>query len=272
MKFSVLMSIYHKEKPDFFEMALLSIWDNQTLKPNEIILVEDGQLTAGLNLVIDRWKKKLSNILKVIKLNENVGTGRAKQEGLKYCSNNYVAIMDTDDISLPTRFEKQITYLEEHPDIVILGSQMYEFINEPNNIIGKRNVPLDYESILTFSKYRSPFNNQSIIYNKNIIESIGGYQHHLYMEDYNLFLRIIANKHQVANLDDSLVLFRMDENTLGRRRGLIYIKSEWQLAKLKSSLKIQSMLGSYSLFIVRAIPRLLPQRLMPAIYYFLRKR
>ena len=111
MQFSVLMSIYHKEKPEYFDRAMLSVWDEQSVKPDEIVLVQDGKLTDGLYMVISEWKNKLGEVLKIIALEQNVGTGQAKNIGLTKCVFNLVAIMDTDDIATSKRFEKQIDFL-----------------------------------------------------------------------------------------------------------------------------------------------------------------
>ena len=271
MNFSVLMSVYHKENPLHLNQSLLSIWDEQILKPNEIVLVEDGPLNDGLYDVIEQWQNKIPSILKRIKLDKNLGTGKAKNIGLKHCSHSYIAIMDSDDISLPERFLKQISCLKENPQLAILGCQMSEFIDNIENVVAIREVPTEHSDIIKFSKYRSPFNNQSIIYRKDMIENVGGYQHHLFMEDYNLFLRVISKGTEVKNLPDILIMARVGNDLYRRRRGIQYIKSEWQLAKLKSSLKIQNKPAIYSLFLFRSLPRLLPGNLLRPIYYFLRK-
>ena len=258
MNFSVLMSVYYKENPSHLNQALLSIWDEQILKPNEIVLVEDGPLNDGLYNVIEQWQNKIPSILKRIKLEKNLGTGKAKNIGLKH-------------ISLPERFLKQISCLKENPQLAILGCQMSEFIDNIENVVAIREVPTEHSDIIKFSKYRSPFNNQSIIYRKDMIENVGGYQHHLFMEDYNLFLRVISKGSEVKNLPDNLIRARVGNDLYRRRRGIQYIKSEWQLAKLKSSLKIQNKPAIYSLFLFRSLPRLLPGNLLRPIYYFLRK-
>src|SRR5690554_5001347 len=115
MSFTVLMSVYAKEQPDYFNQAFLSIWDQQTLKPDQIVLVKDGPLTAELDAEIQRWQEKLGKVLSVVELPENVGLGAALNEGLKACKYELVARMDTDDISLPARFEEQVAFMQTHP-------------------------------------------------------------------------------------------------------------------------------------------------------------
>lgn len=272
MNFSVLISIYFKEQPEHFNACMESIWNNQTVKPSEIIMVEDGPLTAELDQIIKYWKDKLADTLKVIKLAKNVGTGKAKNIGLQQCINEIVCIVDTDDISVPDRFEKQITILSNDPDLVILGGQIIEFINEPSSPSGMRNVPLTNLELRQYAKKQSPFNNMTIAYRKSKILKVGGYQHHLWMEDYNLFLRVIAEGYKVQNLQDVLVYARIDNGMHGRRKGLEYIKSEKQLLDLKKQLKLQNPLYANMLFLIRSAFRLLPANLLGKIYNtFLRK-
>ena len=273
MKFSVLISIYFKEQPEHLNQCLESIWDNQTVKPSEIILIEDGPLTSELDHMIEFWKEKLVDVLKVTKLAENVGTGKAKNIGLQQCMNEIVAIVDTDDISVTDRFEKQISIISKDPELAILGGQSVEFIDDPSCPSGIRNVPLTDRELRQYVKKQSPFNNMTIAYRKSKILDVGGYQHHYWMEDYNLFLRVIAKGYKVSNLPDVLVYARIDNGMHGRRRGFEYIKSEKQLLDLKKQLKIQSPFYANMYFIVRSAFRLMPANLLGKIYNrFLRKK
>lgn len=270
MRFSVLLSIYHKENPTHFNEALTSIWDNQTLKPNEIVLVKDGPLSPELDKVIEQWKVKLGEKFIVSALARNEGTGRAKNHGLQLCQYPYVAIMDADDISTPDRFEKQISYLSTHPDVVVLGGQLKEFKDSIDNIITQRLVPTTHNEILHYGKSRAPINHSTSIYKKEEIIKVGGYQHHLLMEDYNLWIRVLAAGYKTANLPDTLLYMRSD-GMHGRRRGWIYVKGEWQLFKLKRNLKFQSLPKALMLFIIRASVRLLPTSLLQYLYRLVRK-
>lgn len=264
------MSIYHKEDPFHFQTALESIWDQQTIKPNEIILVQDGPLTPELDIIISNWKDKLPNHFQTIKLAKNVGTGKAKNIGLQACQYPYVAIMDTDDISVPNRFECQLSFLVQNPEIVLVGGQIIEFEGRPENILSKKSVPLNQDEIITFAKKRSPFNHPATMYRRDVIQALGGYHHHLLMEDYNLWVRILAQGHKTKNLDQVLVFMRSRKAMLGRRRGLGYIKSEWQMMRLKQQLKFQNTGPALIIFILRSAPRLLPSSILNHVYKFLR--
>lgn len=264
--FSVLSSIYHKEHPLHFNACMESIWDNQTLKPTEIILVEDGPLTPELDKVIAQWQEKLGNVLSVKKLEENVGTGKAKNIGLQECTYDIVCIVDTDDIYVAERFEKQIKFLKNNPDVSIIGGQIFEFVEDIHMPTGMRKVPLSDKDLKEYAKKQSPFNNMTITYRKSHILEVGGYQHHLWMEDYNLFLRVIAKGYKIQNLADVLVYARIDNGMHGRRKGLEYIKSEKQLLKLKKDLKLQRPIHANILFLIRSTFRLLPSSLLGKIY------
>lgn len=271
--FSVLISIYHKELFTHFNECMKSIWDNQTLKPTEIILVEDGPLTPELDKEIARWQTKLGEVLTVIRLAQNVGTGKAKNIGLQNCSHEIISIVDTDDISVSDRFEKQISFMQKNIEYSIVGGQILEFIENINKPTGMRKVPFSNDALIKYAERQSPFNNMTIAYRKSHIQQVGGYQHHMWMEDYNLFLRVIAKGYKITNLEDILVYARIDNGMHARRKGIEYIKSEKQLLNLKKELGLQNPIHANMLFLIRSAFRLMPSSLLGIIYNtFLRKK
>lgn len=273
MNFSVLMSIYIKEKASFLNECFESIWIKQCFKPNEIVVVLDGPITPDLSKVLVFWKSILNDVLKIIILEKNVGLGNALNIGLRNCSNEWVFRMDTDDICMPDRFEKQLAFIESNPDVVLFGGQVLEFENEPNDFQVLKSVPTTNEEIRLFSQKRCPFNHMTVAYKKSIILELGGYQHHLFMEDYNLWLRVIGADYKVANLADVVLYARVGNGMHARRKGLEYIKSEKQLLNLKKDLKLQNPLYANMLFLIRSMFRLMPSTLLGKIYNtFLRKK
>lgn len=124
MNFSVLLSLYHKEKPEYLEKCFESIWDKQILKPSEIVLVLDGPIGEELISYVQKWQAKINNVLKIVPLSQNVGLGKALNEGLKQCSYDWVFRMDTDDICTPDRFEKQVAFIRQNPDVVLFSGQV----------------------------------------------------------------------------------------------------------------------------------------------------
>ena len=184
-----------------------------------------------------------------------------------------MCIVDTDDISVSDRFEKQITVFAKDPELVILGGQITEFVDDIDSPSGMRNVPLTNLDLRNYAKRQSPFNNMTIAYRRTKILEVGGYQHHLWMEDYNLFLRVIAKGYKIQNLEDILVYARIDNGMHARRKGYEYIKSEKQLLNLKKELKLQNPIHANILFLIRSTFRLLPSSMLGKIYNtFLRKK
>ncbi|CAM3039928.1 glycosyltransferase [Acinetobacter celticus] len=273
MKISILMSLYIKENENFLNDCLKSVWEEQTVPPDEIVLVVDGPIGKDLQDSLIFWQKRIGSSLKIVPLAVNVGLGKALNEGLKHCSNDWIFRMDTDDICTPDRFEKQIKFIQQNPDIVLFGGQILEFDQEISDANVFKAVPVNYGDIKKFAQKRCPFNHMTVAYRKDIIEHLGGYKHHLFMEDYNLWLRVIGADYKVANLEDVVLYARVGNGMHARRKGLEYIKSEKQLLNLKKELKIQNSMHANILFLIRSAFRLMPSPLLGKIYNtFLRKK
>lgn len=271
--FSILMSLYHKENPNALEQCFQSIWKDQSIQPTEIVLVLDGAIGEDLNQCITKWQQTIGKPLKVIPLSQNIGLGKALNKGLEHCSNEWVFRMDTDDICRPDRFEKQIQFIQSHPNVALFGGQILEFDQTPDDSAVIKSVPTTYDDIKKFAQKRCPFNHMTVAYKKSVIMELGGYQHHLFMEDYNLWLRVIGAGYTVANLPDVILYARVGNGMHARRKGYEYIKSEKQLLKLKKDLKLQNPLYANILFLVRSTFRLLPSSFLGKIYnIFLRKK
>lgn len=270
MNFSVLLSVYNKETPNNLDECLRSISLDQTLQPTEIILVKDGQLTTELNETISYWCDILHEKLVLINIPENVGLGNALNIGLESCSYEWIFRMDTDDICLPDRFEKQINFIKNNPEVSLFSGTIKEFDTVSSNFTNYKELPTTHENIIRYATWKNPFNHVAVAFKKSAIQKVGGYQHHLYMEDYNLWLRVLSAGFKSANLKDTLVLVRAGEDMIKRRKGKVYINSEWQLFKLKRSLGYQSTLSALFVFFVRSAPRLLPTFILTKVYSVLR--
>lgn len=264
IKFSVLMSVYYKEKASYLDDALNSIF-SQTLKPNEVVLVEDGPLNDDLYKVIDKYKKKYK-YFKTVRLKKNMGLGNALNEGLKHCSYEYVARMDTDDISMPDRFEKQIRYLEKHPEVDLIGSNIAEYDEDMINITGYRIVPESNDEIKEFMKKRNPFNHMSVIYKKGKVFEAGNYLDMPYFEDYYLWSRMAVNNCAFYNIQENLIQVRGGTNMIKRRGGKKYLscikRMEYELLELKIIKKREYYIN----LLVRSICALIPNRIRKLIY------
>lgn len=214
--FSVLMSVYKNEKSTYLNASLKSI-ENQTVVPDEIILVEDGPLTKELYEVIDTHRNMFGKGFKVVVLNKNQGLGNALRIGTKYVSTKWIARMDTDDIAVPNRFELQLREIEKNPQLAVIGGQVDEFEGSIDNIVGKRIVPCSQVDIYKFIKWRSPFNHPTVMINKTMLEKVGGYENKGKLEDYFLWAKIIAKGYAVRNLPQVLVHMRVDSGMYDRR-------------------------------------------------------
>lgn len=227
VSFSVCMSVYHGDNANFLRDALTSII-NQTRRPDEIVLVVDGPVGDDISKVIDEYEH-CYEIFKVIRLTKNSGHAIARQTGLEAAKNDYVAIMDSDDIAVSDRFEKQMAYIEEHPDVDVLGGQIDEFIGDCSNIVGTRVVPLKDEMIKNYLKSRCPMNLVTVMLKKNSVQKVGGYIDWYCEEDYYLWVRMAEQGMTFANLPDNLVNVRVGEEMYQRRGGMRYFKSEARL-------------------------------------------
>lgn len=228
LKFSVLMPIYFKENPEYFNTALESIV-NQTLKPNEIVIVKDGALTQELDTVIKEYVSKFPQLFNIVSLEKNVGQGKARNAGLQACKYNIVALMDSDDIARKDRFEIQIKYLETHSEIDCLGSFITEFENNSNIIESIKAVPITHDAIFNFGKWRSPMNNMTVVYRKDKVMEVGAYNFFNFGEDYYLFAKMLMNGCKFHNLEECLVNARAGSRMLAKRVGWNKIKQEFML-------------------------------------------
>src|SRR5690625_2957113 len=154
--FSVLLSVYEKENPNYLNQALESIWDYQSLKPDQIVLVLDGPLTEDLYNAVNFWKDKLNETLTCVVLEKNVGLAAALNEGLKYCKNELVARMDTDDVAVSERFELQLNFMLSNPNIAVSSGRIDEYTDDLSTLVSKRELPLTHGQVVRFAKKRNP--------------------------------------------------------------------------------------------------------------------
>ena len=253
-KYSVLMSLYNKEQPEYLRAALDSMI-NQTVKPDEIVLVEDGPLTDELYKVIEEYE----DYLHIVVNEKNLGLGVALNKGLEACKNELVARMDTDDIAVPDRCEKQLRYFAIHPDVTILGGQIEEFIVDPQKPVGKRAVPETDEELKEYIKRRCPFNHMTVMFKKMDILKVGSYQDWFWNEDYFLWIRLALKGYKFANLSVTLVKTRIGAEMYDRRGGEKYFRSEIGIQKLMLREKIISL----PIYLMNCGKRLIVEKMMP---------
>lgn len=275
MSFSVLISVYHKENPDFLELALKSVVE-QTLKPSEIVIVKDGPLTTDLEAVLLNYKINYPDLFTFISLPENKGLGNALSIGLLKCQFERVARMDTDDICSLDRFEKQVGFMNLYPEVDVVGTSIEEFRNVPGDLKVSRSLPNLQSEIISFSKLRNPLNHPTVMYKKSKVIEAGNYNSDfLFLEDYSLFIRMLNNGAEIRNLNDRLLHFRVGSSPLEmikRRSGWNYAKTEWRFASNIRRIQYFSF-GEWLKYVLVRIPvKLMPNRLILFLYTkFLRR-
>lgn len=263
-QFSVLLSLYYKERPDFLYQSLASIFD-QTAIPAEVVLVKDGPLTDELEKILLGYQQRCSS-LKIVSLPQNQGLGRALNEGLKHCTYDIVARMDTDDIAKPDRFEKQLSFLGTHPEIDVVGSWIDEFEGSIDNILSVRKLPETPEDLFQYGKLRNPINHPAVMFRKSAVLRSGSYQHFPLFEDYYLWVRMLMNGSKFYNIQESLLYFRTSPDMFKRRGGLKYALTEMKLQYRFYTLGYISFYQMLKNDIVRTVVRLIPNSLRSVIY------
>lgn len=197
---------------------------HQTIAPNEIVLVKDGVLTKELEEVLEDYSQNYSNQIKIVGYSENQGLWYALRFGMNYCSNEFIARMDTDDYCLPTRIEQELYEFQKDPKLDCVGSNVVEFVDNPNNIASLVVLPEDQEEIIAYGKRRCPFRHPTLLYRKSVVENAGGYQEMPMFEDYDLYMRMIKNGAKFKNIQEFLVYMGTDSNFFQRRGSVDYLK------------------------------------------------
>lgn len=265
MKFSVLVSVYIKEKSSFLRESLISIIE-QTQLPNEIVLVKDGKLTNELDEIINQCILHTTIPFKVVSLPVNQGLGNALNEGLKHCTYDIVARMDTDDIAKKNRFEKQLKVLQNNSNIDLVGSWIDEFHDDIRNVVSIRKLPENQKKIIEFAKQRNPVNHPTVMFRKEAVLSVGSYQHFPLFEDYYLWVRMLVKGCQFYNIQSSLLYFRTSSDVYKRRGGWNYALHEYHLRRFMWHSHFISTKEFVLEIPLRFIARIIPSFLRRYIY------
>lgn len=255
--FSVCMSVYRNDNADDFLTAIRSI-NNQSVQPKEIVLVVDGPIPEAMENAICMSKDEIP-IMKVIRLEKNMGHATARQTGLDAATHNLCAVMDSDDIAVSNRFEKQLDVFEQHPEVSVVGGIIHEFIGSPDNVVGKRLVPQKDEDIKSYLRSRCPMNLVTVMLKRDDVKKVGGYLDWYCEEDYYLWIRLAQNGYKFYNIQDNLVNVRVGEEMYQRRGGWKYFKSE---AKLQRYMLKHDVI-SLPKYIYNVLLRFIVQVMMP---------
>lgn len=223
-KYSVLMSLYIKEDTAFLRQAVDSMLA-QTVKPDEIVIVQDGPLTEELYAAVNAYTEAEPGLFHIVKSENNIGLGLALNLGLHACRNELVARMDTDDISKPDRCEKQLAAFRENPELAIVGAYVDEFHSTPDQVVSTRAVPQTHEEIYQFAKKRSAFNHPAVMYRKSKVLAFGGYSDLRRNQDVDLFGRMLFGGCKAQNIGEALLWFRSNDALAKRRKSWENTKS-----------------------------------------------
>ena len=257
-KYSVLISLYIKENPEFLDVAIGSMI-KQSYTPDEIVIVKDGPISKELQGVLDRYVGEYPSIFTIVGYANNRGLGFALNYGLKYCRNELVARMDTDDISVLSRCEQQVQYFMNHPEVDIVSGDISEFIDSPSNIVGYRKLPCSNSDIVDYMKYRCALNHVAVMFRKSAVLAAGSYQDWFWNEDYYLWIRMVLNGCVFANTGSVLVNVRTGKDVYARRGGMKYFRSEIDLQKYM----LRNKIIGYPTFVSNWMKRFIVQVLLP---------
>ena len=229
-KFSVLIATYEGDDPDDLERAIRSVID-QTVRPDEVVVVEDGPVTPELDEILDALTAECPDLLRRTSLSHNRGLGAALNHGVEACSHEWVARMDSDDVAVTDRFERQLEYISEYPETDVVGGYIGEFTEGPDKVDRVREVPLTHEEIEKKGRFRCPLNHPSVMFRRQAVIDAGNYREYRSMQDYELWMRMISQGYTLGNVPEVLVRCHAGENLYTRRGGVEYVRTEFTIQR-----------------------------------------
>ena len=263
--YSVLMSVYVKEKPEFLRESMMSMYE-QTVPTDDFVLVCDGPLNKELDSVIDEMAKMFGKRLRVFRLSENHGLGYALRFGVEKCRNELIARMDSDDISVKDRCERELKGFEKNSDLAVVGSNIVEYDKKMEKTLGVRKVPETDEEIRKYAKRRNPMNHMSVMFKKSKVLEAGNYQEMPGFEDYYLWVRMMKNEGWFYNVQESLMKVRGGLEMIKRRGGIQYIRRNAIFQKSLRKLNITNTFTMVFNCLTRTTIALVPRQFREVFY------
>ncbi len=262
--YSVLMSLYAKERPEWLAESLDSML-GQTVPPAEIVMVKDGPLTPDLEAVLAKYDAANPGVFTFVGYPENHGLGYALHKGVEACGNEIIARMDTDDVARADRMEKQLAAIEGGLDMV--GSDVVEFVVSPDNPVARTALPKGKDAIVAYSKRRNPFRHPPMTFKRSKVLEAGNYRsEYLYFEDWDLFNRMLACGCAADNLGEPLVAMRVSEDFYARRGGPAYLGHIWRFKSEQLRCGWFSTVDFAASFFPHAVACLIPNGARSLIY------
>jgi glycosyltransferase involved in cell wall biosynthesis len=261
--FSLLVSVYDGDHPDYLRRALRSAVDDQTVRPDQVVIVRDGPVRDELAECLDDFSKRSPVPVTFVPIERNGGLGPALDRGLAASWYDVIARMDADDVAMPHRFEVQLPLIEA-ADIV--GSGLLEFVADTDDVVGQRVPPVGADEIARFARVHDPFNHPTVVYRRSAVFSAGGYGDLPLMEDYALFARMLQSGARAVNVAEPLVFYRVGATAFKRRGGLALLRSEVRLQREFLRTGFTSPAEFARNVLVRGGYRLIPWWLRRAVY------
>lgn len=266
-RYSVVMAVYENDRPEWLKQAIDSIL-NQTVRSDDIVIVRDGAVSKELEGALESYDEKHKEIT-IVRLEENVGAGQARNMGVGRVKNELVAIMDADDISLPNRFELQLAEFNGNSELMLVGGQISEFEDKPDNITGYRKVPVEYDAIKKFARYRSPINHVTVMFKKSAFSAVGGYPKMTRAEDYYMVSSLLAKDYKVSNLQLTIVNCRIGSDNINRRKTWRNVReniaSRWKIHKLGIASLAYFCISSVGQIVLFIVPSSVAKTLFKAL-------
>lgn len=229
--YSVLMAVYQKEKAEYLKESIVSMV-SQTVPADEIVIVCDGPLTDALDQVIEEMTNDCPGLFRIVRLKRQGGLGNALKTGVDACRNEWIVRMDSDDISVSDRCERQFR-AQEQTGADLVGGFAEEFTEDISDSKASRTVPETDGEIRRFARRRNPFNHPTVMFRKSAVLTAGGYRDCGCFEDYDLWTRMLGCGAKGYNIQKTLVYMRAGDGMYARRGGLRYalrgVNARWRI-------------------------------------------
>jgi glycosyltransferase involved in cell wall biosynthesis len=226
--FSLLLSVYNGDRPDYLRRAFRSAVEDQTVRPDQVVIVRDGPVHHELAECLDELRATSLVPVTFLPLQRGAGLGPALDQGLAASWFDVIARMDADDVAMPHRFEVELPLIME-ADIV--GAGLLEFVSDTDDIVGQRVPPTDPHQIQRYARMHDPFNHPTVVYRREAVLAAGGYGDLPLMEDYALFARMLDSGARAVNVAEPLVFYRVGAQGFKRRGGAGLLRSELRLQR-----------------------------------------
>lgn len=263
-EFSLLLPVYRNDDATQFTRAFSSSVQSQSVMPAEVVIVQDGEVPAELADAISTSIATSPVPVELVRIASNRGLANALTVGLSACTHDVVARMDADDVSLSSRFERQLAAMETGLDLV--GTGMLEFAEDTSEVLGKRTPPVGASAIARYARFHDPFHHPTVMYRKAAVERAGGYEDIGLMEDYWLFARMIHTGAVVENIPDALLMYRVGAGAYARRGGAAQFSAEVRLQRALRRIGFTTRLQYVRNITVRGMYRYVPVAIRTRLY------